>query len=138
MNYTKKHYKLMEQLQSGVIWNDLDKQEQEILRYLDDKKIAEPRAYIQDGLWELSQKGRAILQSRQDELRDQEDAANKEAKEYSEQKRQQRFENKISVWNLIAPLVMFVLGVLVEHFAAVTMAIWNGFIGVCEWIASLL
>ena len=137
MKYTNEQYRLMDRIKSGIIWDDLEEQEQEILRYLDDEKIAESRAYIQDGLWVLSQKGQAILQTRQDELRVREDVAKKESEEYSEQKRQQRFENKISVLNLIAPFVTFVLGVIVEHFTEITLAVWHFFTDVGAWIASL-
>lgn len=68
MKYTKEHYKFMEWLSRGVLADNLTDYDLEILRYLDDEKIAEPRAYIQDGLWVLSQKGKAMLQTHQDEL----------------------------------------------------------------------
>lgn len=67
MKYAKEHYQLMERLCDGVLWNGLDEQERDILQYLDNEGIAEPRAYIQDGLWILSQKGRAVLQTHEGE-----------------------------------------------------------------------
>jgi hypothetical protein len=36
--------------------------------------------------------------------------------QYTEQKRQQRFDNKISVASVLIPLVTFFLGLLFEHF----------------------
>lgn len=39
--------------------------------------------------------------------------------EATKKERQQRFENKISVLNLLVPLVTFLLGLLVEHFSGV-------------------
>ena len=37
----------------------------------------------------------------------------------AEDKAQQRFENKISVLNLLIPLVTFALGVVVEHYVSI-------------------
>lgn len=39
--------------------------------------------------------------------------------EKSDEKRQQRFENKISILQLLVPLVTFILGLIVEHFSGI-------------------
>ena len=75
MKYTNEQYRLMERLQSGVIWDDLDEQEQDILRYLDCEKISEPRAYIQDGLWVLSQEGQTVLETHRHDTKSAEEQA---------------------------------------------------------------
>lgn len=49
-----------------------------------------------------------------------------EAEEQAKQERQQRFDNKIAVANILVPLITFVLGILVEHYA-----------GILSWILSL-
>ena len=51
-------------------------------------------------------------QIRLDELTDK-------SEEKAENKAQQRFENKISVLNLLIPLVTFALGVVVEHYVSI-------------------
>lgn len=48
-------------------------------------------------------------------LKQLEDDAHKD----SEDKRQQRFENKISVLNVLVPLITFFVGILVEHFSGI-------------------
>jgi len=45
----------------------------------------------------------------------------------SQDKRQQRFDNKIAVAQTVIPIITFVLGMLVEHFSGVT-----------AWVFSLL
>ena len=35
----------------------------------------------------------------------------------SKQEKQQRFDNKMSIANILVPLVTFILGILVDHFA---------------------
>lgn len=39
------------------------------------------------------------------------------AKQHAEDERQRRFQNKISVLNVLVPLATFFLGLLVEHYA---------------------
>ena len=50
-------------------------------------------------------------------LQDAYKAAEEERKKQAEQKRQQRFDNKISVASLLIPLVTFFLGIIVEFQA---------------------
>lgn len=38
------------------------------------------------------------------------------AHDYAEHKRQQRFQNKISVASVLVPFITFILGVIAEHF----------------------
>ena len=57
-------------------------------------------------VYSVSDKGRAMLLELQDSRR-------KEA----EYKRQQRFQNQVSVAQVLIPLVTFVLGLIVEHYA---------------------
>jgi hypothetical protein len=56
--------------------------------------------------WELTHKG-------EDALSEFEKAHRKEA----EDKRQRRFQNQVSVAQVLVPLVTFVLGLVVEHYA---------------------
>ena len=43
--------------------------------------------------------------------------AKKEREQIAKQEKQQRFNNNVSVANLLVPLVTFILGILIEHFA---------------------
>ena len=58
MDYTSEQYALMERLESGLLYQNLTEKEQEILRYLDESSLTQPRAYIEDGYYELSQEVR--------------------------------------------------------------------------------
>lgn len=42
-----------------------------------------------------------------------------ERRKQAQDEKQQRFENQVSVANLLIPLVTFILGLLVEHFSGV-------------------
>lgn len=55
--------------------------------------------------WSITPAGREALE-RFEQCRD----------DRAQQKRQQRFQNKISVASVLIPLVTFFLGILVEHF----------------------
>lgn len=67
-SYTPEQYAIMERLESGLLYQDLNDREQEIVRYLDDAYLAQPRAYIQDGYYELSQEGCRVLNAHRQEL----------------------------------------------------------------------
>ena len=47
------------------------------------------------------------------------EARDKELKEHTDQKKQQRFSNKVAVASVLVPSVTFILGVIVEHYAGI-------------------
>ena len=61
MEYTAQQYALMESLKSGLIYDDQAPEIQDILRYLQDQGSAQPKSYIEDGYYELSEDGKRIL-----------------------------------------------------------------------------
>ena len=68
MDYTNEQYAVMKKLHKGVDFSSLSRKEQEIITYLDGQDIAEPRAYIRDGYYVLSQSGEQVLAARQKEV----------------------------------------------------------------------
>lgn len=56
--------------------------------------------------WAITPTGMAALQ-----------AFEEEAQQHTESERQRRFQNKISVLNVLVPLLTFFLGLAVEHYA---------------------
>lgn len=60
-----------------------------------------------------------VTQAGEDALSEFEEKRCKEAQE----KRQQRFQNQVSVAQVLVPLITFLLGLLVEHFAGVIRAL---------------
>ena len=55
----------------------------------------------------------------------------KERRKEAEDKRQQRFQNQVSVAQVLIPLVTFILGLVVEHYAGLVSAL-SEFLG--RWI----
>lgn len=53
-------------------------------------------------------------------------AFEKSCQEYTDKKRQQRFDNKIAIASVLIPLITFILGLFVEHWA-----------GIAQWFLSL-
>lgn len=133
MRYTEAQYAMMERLLDGVDRDALSAREKDIITFLDGEGIAEPRAYVQEGLWVITQKGEAILELHRVELQSRDEQAKKEAEQEAKNERQQRFENKISVLNLLVPLITFVIGLFVEHFAHIIPAVGAFF----QWVGSL-
>lgn len=102
MDYTNEQYAVMKRLHKGVDFSSLSRKEQEIITYLDGQGIAEPRAYIRDGYYVLSQSGEQVLAAHQKEVAEkaarQRMAAEAEAREArqreSDREQQQRQEDK--------------------------------------------
>lgn len=129
MTFTSDQISLIEKLEKGLNYSQLSENEQRIIWFLDSLGIAQPRADISDGFYELSEYGKQALaehrKAKDDELA-QRQLMEQVAAEKAEQKRQQRFENKIAVANLLIPLITFFLGILVEHYARIL-----------DWLTSL-
>lgn len=69
MDYTDDQYNVMEKLSGGIIFYDQPEPDQEIIHYLDEKKLVQPRAYIADGYMELSQEGKRILNIHREQVK---------------------------------------------------------------------
>ena len=137
MDYTDKQYDFMEMLSDGLVFDYLPEDEQRTLIYLIEKGIAAARAQERDGMYYLSPDGERVLAAHRNELRARELQAQEKAREKAEQERQQRFDNKIAVLNLLMPLITFVLGLIVEHFAGIVGTIARGAQWFIDWFSSL-
>ena len=51
-------------------------------------------------------------------MKESQEAA-KEARDEAKQEKQQRFENKIAIANLLVPLITYICGLLTEHYAGI-------------------
>ena len=94
----------------------------EMIRYLTEEGFIEavesnvfPGLSVVPVKWKITVKGLAAL-SEFEEQRQKE----------AQNERQRRFQNKISVLNVLVPLITFLLGLIVEHFA-----------GLLDFLASL-
>lgn len=93
---TKRQIEILKMSINGVHYYDLDGNDRGALMYLQNEGYVYTKA-LDPPIYFITQKGEAKLQ----EL---EDIAEQEA----EKKRQQRFENKISVLNVLVPAITFV------------------------------
>lgn len=64
---------------------------------------------------QLEQPGAELFLSLQNEAKERLQLAEKEAKQHSEEKRQQKFSNVLAIAAIFEHLIVFILGVLVEH-----------------------
>ena len=75
----------------------------------------QPREDLQENFLTLSEHGKRILA----DYRAHQDRLRKESEKEAGEKRQQRFENKISIANLFVSLVSFLAGILLEYFGGI-------------------
>lgn len=101
----------------GVTFRQMEEQEapgftEERIRYLVEQGylIRKPIDFFGNwaGCYSLSDKGRVALQEVEEKLRKE-----------TEDKKQRRFENKVSIAQIVVPVITFVLGLLVEHYTSV-------------------
>lgn len=111
MTYTSGQYAILQRLESGLMYDDLTEAEREVLRYLDQSGLVQPRADIRDGYYTISQAGARVLSAYRENAARTEYAREKDA----EQKKQWHFENKVSVLNLLIALASFLVGVCFDY-----------------------
>lgn len=115
MTYTSDQYAILQRLESGLMYDNLTEAEQEVLRYLDQFGLVQPRADIRDGYYTISQAGARVLAEKRAELQESE----KVAQQYAEQKEHRDFQKKITILTSLIAFVSFLFGVILEHFAGV-------------------
>ena len=96
----------LKQMSTGLVWEwNSSAEDDEILRFLLSEGLIAPREDIAPDFLLITEHGKAGLY-------DLEQIAAK----HTEDKRQQRFQNKISVLTALVPLITFILGLLFDHF----------------------
>lgn len=122
--YTDEQIAMLERVQNGLLWKwHIDEKSDEVLYFLmDSPACVQARADIHPDLLVLTERGKAELQTCHNMRKQTEN----EAQEKANSKRQQRFQNKIAVAQVLVPAVTFIIGLLVEHFA-----------GLVRWFVSL-
>lgn len=105
---------------NGVhFYDDLDVGDRGVLMYLEQEGYVYTKA-LDPPIYLITQKGLA-------KLKEIEDKAKQEAKDEG----QRRFQNKISVAQMLVPLITFILGLVVEHYSGLVSAL-SEFLG--RWI----
>lgn len=108
-NLTPEQLDVLTQFKNGVEWDffkdeDLD----EIVRFLLDKNFLTPRSDIAEKLIVPTQSGRLALY-----------LAEKEAEENTKHKKQQKFDNRISIIGLVFSGLGLVAGIVLEYWAGI-------------------
>ena len=88
-------------------YKDISEPDRAVLRYLAEEGLVRT-ASLDDTVCCITERGRAEL-----------DKLDKSTKQHAEDKRQQRFQNKISVLNVFIPLITFIIGLIIEHFSSI-------------------
>lgn len=121
MKYTLAQYAVMERLSDGLIYGNLSAADQDIVRYLDARGIAQPRAYIADGYYRLSQDGERVLAAYHSHLNARKQKADQEAAEQAQQKAENRREHSFQIFlALFGAVVGAVLGNLDRIFRVIS------------------
>ena len=107
----KNEYQLLAKYRSA--WKPPEPPESELFQAFIDRKLVRIADSCYEGAfprntWVVTSRGGQELSAYEEKL--EQDA---------QTKRQKRFENKISVLNILIPLITFLLGITVEHFASV-------------------
>lgn len=104
---TDRQIEILEMTKAGVDYYDLHGTDIGVLMYLSNEGLCYTQA-LSPPIYHISQKGLAVLQQLQEE-----------AEQKAKDERQKRFDNKISVLNVVVPLLTFILGILLEHFSGI-------------------
>ena len=139
MDYTASHYETMSLLEKGLIYDDQAPEIQDILRYLQDQGIAQPKAYIEDGYYELSEDGKRILENhrrqesiRQENIRKEKEEEQKELERIvcertnreADREAEHGFQIRLSFWNTV--------------LGAVLGALFSNLDRIIPWVADLI
>ena len=130
MDYTSEQYALMERLESGLLYQNLTEKEQEILRYLDESSITQPRAYIEDGYYELSQEGQRTLDAHRQEQLSLQQQSQEKARDKAEQKADKHSDR---VFQVFLVFLGYALGLITPSLLKVVPVIWSH---ICRIVAS--
>lgn len=114
MSLTKRQTKVLMMSVDGVhMFHDLDDSGRASLRYLESEKLVYTKP-LSEPIYFITEKGLGKLQEIEDE-----------SAQKSENKTQQRFNRKIAIAQVLVPLITFIFGILIEHYA-----------GIISWIVS--
>ena len=119
MNYTDEQYALLERFEPGLNIAKLTEDELSIYWFLMEQKLLQPRHDIEDGLHRLSQNGKCVLAEHRDNLQKAEQETRQLAEKNAKEEKQQRFENKISIANLLVSLISFFVGISLEFYVGI-------------------
>ena len=133
MYYTPDHYAMLERFEHGLNIDTLSENELDTYRFLMQQNLLQPRYDLEDGLNYLSETGKCVLAEHREHLNLLQKEADKDAK----QEKQQRFENKISVANLLISLISFFVGISAEFYIGIYSRVVEWWPKLEAWVSGL-
>ena len=133
MYYTPDHYAMLERFEHGLNIDTLSENELDTYQFLMHQNLLQPRYDLEDGLNYLSETGKCVLAEHREHLNLLQKEADKDAK----QEKQQRFENKISVANLLISLISFFVGISAEFYIGIYSRVVEWWPKLEAWVSGL-
>lgn len=116
MDYTAEQYEMLERFEAGANINTFTENEKVIFWFLDDNKLLQAHADIEDGLFDLSQQGKCVLEAHRKKLLKAKQDTNQSAKKESSKKQEHIKERLFQVFLV---LLGFLLGLVGDHISEI-------------------
>ena len=105
---------MLERFRSGGTFTEWESPDGDLMRYLLSTGHIRSDCRISQDFYKATEAGLAYLAALEQEVKDR-----------TARERQQRFQNQISVAQVLVPAITFVLGLVVEHFSGIVGALWR-------------
>ena len=116
MNYTDEQYAMLERFEPGLNIDKLTEDELPIYWFLMEQKLLQPRHDIEDGLHQLTERGKQVLSYHRASLKKIEQDAEQLAQENAAEKKSKSSDRRFDVFLLF---LGFVLGIIADHISEI-------------------
>lgn len=116
MNYTDEQYAMLERFEPGLNIDKLTEDELPIYWFLMEQKFLQPRHDIENGLHQLTERGKQVLSYHRASLKKIEQDAEQLAKENAAEKKSKSSDRRFDVFLLF---LGFVLGIIADHISEI-------------------
>lgn len=131
MSYTAEQYEMLERFERGANISNFSEKELDVYRFLDSNKLLNAHADVEDGLFDLSQLGKCVLEEHREKVLKDKKETEQAAKDKASKKNERIKESAFQVFLLIFG---FVLGLASDHFSAISKFFMET---IKPWFASL-
>lgn len=108
MDYTAEQYEMLERFEAGVNITTFTEDEKVIFWFLDGNKLLQAHSDIEDGLFDLSQQGKCVLESHREAIlkakQQAEQAAQKKEDDENKSVREHRFQYRLAIFSFLLGL----------------------------------
>lgn len=116
MNYTDEQYAMLERFEPGLNIDKLTEDELPVYWFLMEQKLLQPRHDIEDGLHQLTERGKQVLSYHRASLKKIEQDAEQLAQENAAEKKSKSSDRRFDVFLLF---LGFVLGIIADHISEI-------------------